>query len=119
MQIATRIIAVQCLIGLLVSALWLLRGQASALAAIGGAGTAIVPAAYLRWRMAQGLNFTDTPKQLVGQVYRGQFGKFALTCVLFALTLARFPQEFLPVMSTFVACLTGYIIGGLIVDHDR
>ncbi len=118
MQIATRIIAAQCLIGLTVSALWLLAGERSALAALGGAGTAIVPTLYLRWRMFQALRLSEEPRDLVGTVYRGQFGKFALTCVLFALTIARFPQEFLPVMSTFAACLAGYVVGGLVMDHD-
>ncbi len=119
MQIATRIIAVQCLIGLLIAAVWLLRSQSAALAALCGAGTAVVPAVYLRWRMFQALRLADEPRELVGTVYRGQFGKFALTCVLFALSIARFPQEFLPVMTTFVACLTGYIFAGLLLDHDQ
>ena len=119
MQTATRIILLQCLFGLGMSGLWLYKSPAAALAALGGAGTAVVPAMYLRWRMFQALRWADEPQRLVGAVYRGQFGKFALSCVLFALTIARFPQEFLPVMSTFVACLLAYIIGGLIFDHDH
>ena len=119
MLIATRIIAAQCLIGLLVSGLWMFRGQTAALAALGGAGTAVIPAAYLRWRMSLALRRVEEPRELVGQVYRGQFGKFALTCVLFAVTLAQFPQEFLPVMSTFVACLLAYIIGGLLGHNEQ
>ncbi len=118
MQIASRIIAVQCLIGLVFAGFWMVKSQTAALAALGGAGTAVIPAAYMRWRMSQALRLTEEPRALVGQVYRGQFGKFALTCVLFAVTLARFPQEFLPVMSTFVACLGAYIIGGLLGNND-
>jgi F0F1-type ATP synthase assembly protein I len=78
-----------------------------------------VPAAYMRWRMFQALRLVNEPQQLVGAVYRGQFGKFVLTSVFFALCIARFPQEFLPVISTFVACLLAYIIGGLIFEHDH
>lgn len=119
MQIANRIIAVQLMLGVFISALWLLKDSVAAQAALGGAGIAILPSLYLRWRMFLALRLKEEPRQMVGMVYRGQVGKFALTCVLFALCVARFPQEFLPVMSTYVACLSGFVIGGLLVDHDQ
>ncbi len=118
MQQTSRIIALQCLIGVLVAGAWMLRSQTAALAALSGAATAVLPALYMRWRMLQAIRKADEPRELVGTVYRGQFGKFALTCVLFALCMARFPTEFIAVMSTFCACLAGFVIGGLLVDHD-
>ncbi|ORE85404.1 ATP synthase protein I [Oceanococcus atlanticus] len=118
MQQASKIIAMQCLIGMVVAAAWLAKSQTAALAALCGVGTAVLPAAYMRWRLLQALSLVDEPKRLVGTVYRGEFGKFALTFVLFALCMARFPTEFMAVMSAFVACLMAYIVGGLLVDHE-
>ena len=117
MQDARRIIALQCLIGVLVAGAWMFKSQMAALAALSGVGTAVLPAAYLRWRMLQAVRLADNPSRLVGAVYRGQFGKFALTCVLFALSIARFPGEFVAVMSAFVACLVAYLFGGLLVTN--
>ena len=94
------------------------KSQTAALAALGGAATAVLPAMYMRWRMLQAIRLADEPKELVGTVYRGQFGKFAMTCMLFALCMARFPNEFIAVMTTFCACLLAYVIGGLLVNHD-
>lgn len=96
----------------------MLKSQTAALAAFCGAVTAVLPALYMRWRMLQASRLAHEPRELVGTVYRGQFGKFALTCVLFALCMARFPDEFVAVMSTFAACLAGHVIGGLLVNHD-
>lgn len=96
----------------------MLKSQTAALAALCGAATAVLPALYMRWRMLQAIRLANEPTKLVGTVYRGQFGKFAMTCALFALCMARFPTEFMAVMSTFIACVLGYVIGGLIVDHE-
>lgn len=108
MQIATRIIVIQCLLGIALTGFWLAQSTQAALAAAGGSGAAIIPAMYLRWRMQRALRWQDEPRALVGSVYGGQVGKFALTCVLLALTVARFPQEFLPVMTSFTGCVTAY-----------
>lgn len=119
MQQTGRIIALQCLFGGLVALGFLLKSQTAALAALSGAATAVLPALYLRWRMMQAIRLAGQPRELVGTVYRGQFGKFAMTVVLFALTMARFPTEFIAVMSSFVACLLAYVLGGLLVDHSK
>lgn len=118
MQLSGRIIAFQCLIGVLLAAAWMLKSQAAALAALGGTATAVLPALYMRWRMLQAIRLADRPRELVGTVYRGQMGKFAMTCVLFALCMARFPNEFFAVMSSFSGCLLGYVLGGLLLDHE-
>ena len=88
------------------------------MAALCGAATAVLPATYLRWRMLQAIRMADEPKDLVGTVYGGQVGKFVMTCMLFAVCIARFPNEFIAIMSTFCACILAYVIGGLFVNHD-
>lgn len=117
MQITVRILLAQCLLGVVIAAGWLLDGPRAALAASGGAASAILPALYLRWRMLQAVRLRDQPRELLGLVYRGQFGKFAMTLVLFGLVFARFPDEFLPVMSGFAGCLTAYFFGMMGADQ--
>ena len=119
MQQTGQIIAIQCLIGGLVALAWMLSSQTAALAALSGFATAVLPTMYLRWRMLQAVRKAAEPRELVGTVYRGQVGKFAMTVMLFALAMARFHDEFIAVMSTYSACLLGHVIGGLLTNHRQ
>ena len=118
MRTAWRIISAQVLAGLCAAALWALHSWEAALAAAGGAVVAIVPAAYLAWRMAFALRLKQEPKALVRAVFRGEMGKLLLTGLLFALVVARFPQQFLPVMTAFMGCLAMYWIASFATNDE-
>lgn len=118
MHTARRIVAAQVLAGLCAAAFWALESGEAALAAACGAAVAIVPTAYLAWRMALALRTEQEPRGLVRAMFRGEMGKLALTVLLFALVVARFPQQFLPVMTAFVGCLAMYWIASLFDQQE-
>lgn len=82
-------------------------GRPQAVAAAYGGLVALIPTAYFGFRVfAQGA--ARTPADMMGAVYRGEIGKFALTTLLFGLGVVLFAKQFLPLIVTYAACLLAY-----------
>lgn len=76
-------------------------------ASVYGGLVAIVPTAYLAFRVYLGRNGNE-PKDLLGSFYRGEIGKFALTALMFFFGVKLFGAQFLPLLCTYVVCLAAY-----------
>ncbi|HUP91381.1 MAG TPA: ATP synthase subunit I [Solimonas sp.] len=107
-SLAWAVIAIQGLIGGSAALLMaLLRGRAEASAALFGALVAVAPNAWFALRLFARRTGAE-PREIVGQMFRAEIGKFALTAVLFFFGVALFAGEFLPLLCTYVACLAAY-----------
>ena len=92
---------------------WLLIGTQAALAAGFGALIAVVPGLYFALRVLKPRP-DASPRQLLAVVYGGEVGKLVLTGGMFVLGVALFSAQFLPLMLTYVACLSLYWLAMLV-----
>jgi ATP synthase protein I len=89
---------------LLCGAVW---GRLQAIAAAYGGFVAVASSAYFvvyALIRSEGME----PTKIVGAFYRGEVGKFVLATALFVVGAKLFAQEFLFLMTTFVACQLVY-----------
>lgn len=84
-----------------------LAGVAAVPASLYGGLVAIVPTAYFGLRVYLRRN-SNEPKDVLGSFYRGEIGKFALTALMFFFGVKMFGTQFLPLLTTYVACLIAY-----------
>ena len=82
-----RVVITQAIVTLLLSAGFLVSGDTAALSALLGGLICFVPNAYLTFR-AFSLSGARAAKSIVKEFYRGEAGKFMMTCCGFALTFA-------------------------------
>lgn len=108
MRLALALLAAQSFVGVSMAAAWAAAGDAAGgAAALYGAAIAIVPgfcfALQFLWRSAHA-----SPKRMVRSLYIGEVGKFALTFGLFIGAIVWFADRFLPLLTTYMACLACY-----------
>ncbi len=84
---------------------WTWSGVEAAQAATFGAGTAIVPGLYFALRVFATPPGTP-PQRMLAKLYAGEVGKLVLTAVLFYGAVKWYPTQLLPVILTYVACLS-------------
>ncbi|MDR3419279.1 MAG: ATP synthase subunit I [Nevskia sp.] len=84
-----------------------LQGAPQAIAATYGGLVAVVPTAYFAYRVFGGGGARD-PKLMIGALYQGEIGKFALTALLFGLGAVLFAKQFLALIVTYAVCLLAY-----------
>jgi ATP synthase protein I len=105
---AVAVCLTQVVIAMLAAAFAAVRwGEPEALAALFGGGVAVVPAAYFALRVFVRRG-AETPAEVVGAVFRGEIGKFALTVVMFWFGVMMFAKQFLVLLATYAACLLAY-----------
>lgn len=98
----------QVVIAMLAAALAAMRwGKPEALAALFGGAVAVIPTAYFALRVFVRRG-EETPADIVGAVFRGEIGKFALTAVMFWIGVMMFAKQFLVLLATYAACLLAY-----------
>ncbi len=107
-RLAWAICSIQGLISLGVALIvMVLVDGRSAFAAFYGGLVAIVPTAFFALRIY--MRRPDaTPRDLVGGVYRGEFGKFVLTVLMFIGGVSWFGNQFLFVLCGYAACIVAY-----------
>jgi F0F1-type ATP synthase assembly protein I len=49
-----------------------------------------------------------SPQEVVGAMFRGEIGKFALTAVMFAIGVKLFATHFLALLAAYIACFPAY-----------
>lgn len=82
-------------------------GRAQALPALYGGAIALLPTLYFARRVfAQ--REGAAPEDVVGAMFRGEMGKFALTAVMFALGVKFFAAQFPALLIAYTACLMAY-----------
>lgn len=82
-------------------------GKESAAAAFYGALVAVIPSLYFAGKVFfSGRN--DRPLEVLGAVYIGEAGKFVLAALMFIVGAKLFPEHFLALILTFIACLSVY-----------
>lgn len=98
----------QVAVTLLVSASFLLMaGTVAAISAIIGGSIAVVPGAFYAWRLIRSRN--APPQRLLRAHYAAEFGKLALTFVLFGATFAWWKDvSVLPLIATYIGALLVY-----------
>lgn len=108
MQLALALFAAQAVIGAALAGAWQVsRGGSSGVAALYGALIAVVPGLYFAWRLLHyGKN--APPGRLARSLYLGELGKLALTVAMFLFAAVIFGDQFLPVLTAYVACLSCY-----------
>lgn len=107
-KLAWAVCLVQALISLIAALIVVLFAESTAYkAALYGGFVAIAPTAYFALRVYL-RRPGDAPKDVVGSFYRGEIGKFALTALLFFGGVKLFGSQFLPLLSTYIACLLAY-----------
>lgn len=82
-------------------------GRLQAMAAFYGGSIAWIPASYMAIRMFAGAA-RKSPQEVVGAMFRGEIGKFALTAVMFAIGVKLFATQFLVLLAAYVTCLLAY-----------
>lgn len=98
----------QFVVTVIAAALWLLAaGSLSGLAALAGGGIAILPGAYFAVKVFS-VPPNAPPKRLVHAFYKGEALKFVITVVLFIIALQWFADDFLPLLTTYIAALLVY-----------
>lgn len=108
MQLALALFAAQAFIGVALAGAWQFsRGGQSGVAALYGALIAVVPGFYFAWRLLRyGKN--ASPKRIARSLYLGELGKLTLTVVMFLFAAMVFGDQFLPLLTAYVACLSCY-----------
>lgn len=108
MQLALALFAAQAVIGAALAGAWQVsRGGQSGMAALYGALIAVVPGFYFAWRLLHyGKN--ASPKRIARSLYLGELGKLALTVAMFLFAAMFFGDQFLPLLTTYAACLSCY-----------
>jgi ATP synthase protein I len=99
-------LAIAGIVALTIALIW---NRAQAAAALYGGAAACVPTLYFAlrvfWRRAG-----ETPNEVVGAIFRGEIGKFALTAVMFAIGVKVFAAQFPALLAAYTACLLAYWI---------
>lgn len=108
MHLALALFAAQAGVGATLAAAWqAAAGGYSGAAALYGALIAVVPGFYFAWRLLR--YGTNAPaKRVARALYLGELGKLVLTVAMFLLAAVAFGEQFLPVLTTYVACLSCY-----------
>jgi ATP synthase protein I len=108
MQLALALFAAQAFVGAVLAGAWQVsRGGYSGAAALYGALIAVVPGFYFAWRLLRyGTN--ASPRRVARALYMGELGKLALTVAMFVYAAVTFGDQFLPVLTAYVACLSCY-----------
>ncbi len=98
----------QSLVTIVAAVVWLMAaGSFSGLAALAGGGIAILPGAYFAIKVFSVP--ADAPlKMLANAFYKGEALKFVITVVLFIIALQWFADNFLPLVTTYIAALLVY-----------
>lgn len=108
MRLVTLVLGLQFLIGGIAMLISVgLVGPHSALAALAGMLIAVVPGLYFAIR-AMRQKQAASPREVVKGFYRGEFGKYALTVIGFGIAVIYLPNQFLPLILTYMACLAAY-----------
>lgn len=82
-------------------------GSVAATAAVYGGLIAIIPTAFFALRVF--LRRPDaSPRDVVRGVYRGEFGKFVLTVLMFIGGVVWFGDQFLFVLCGYISCIAAY-----------
>ncbi len=95
-----------------------LYGVPTAIAALWGGLTAVLPTLYFAWR-ALVRRPQETPADVVAAMFRGEIGKLALTAVLFWIGVMLFAGQFLALLVTFAACQLAWWLVLAWVGFDR
>lgn len=108
MRLALALLATQLFVGSAAAVAWqAATGGRHGLAALYGALIAVVPGFYfalqLLWQPAGA-----SPRRIARSLYIGECGKLALTIALFIGGVRWFGTEFLPLLTTYMACLACY-----------
>lgn len=100
--------AAQLSIGLAAAILWWAADSArSGCAALFGATIAIVPGLFFAWRLWT--QRAQTSSRAMGwALVAGELGKLVLTAGLFLVAALTFGKHFVPLITTYMACLTTY-----------
>ncbi len=105
-RLILRILAGQIAIGMAATLLsQVCLGLEAAKAAAYGAGIAIIPGLYFALRVFATPPGTP-PRTMLAKLYAGEVGKFVLTAALFFGAVMWFPKQMLPVILTYIACLS-------------
>lgn len=108
MQLALALFTAQAGVGAALAAVWqVARGGSSGAAALLGALIAVVPGLYFARRLLR-YGTDASPKRVARSLYLGELGKLALTAAMFLVAALAFGEHFLPVLTTYVACLGCY-----------
>ena len=107
-RLAWAVLSIQGLISLGIALIVMgVFGRTAALASIYGGLVAIIPTAFFALRVY--LRRPDaSPRDFVGGIYRGEFGKFVLTALMFVGGVIWFGNQFLFVLCGYVACIVAY-----------
>ncbi len=97
-------VAITVLITAAVAVGW---GRIQAMAAFYGGAIAWIPATYMAIRMFAGAT-NKSPQEVVGAMFRGEIGKFALTAVMFAIGVKLFAAQFLALLAAYITCFLAY-----------
>jgi ATP synthase protein I len=102
------ILGLQLAVTLVVAAAFLpFKGVAAATSALIGGLIAVVPGAFYVWRLIRSRN--APPQRLLRAHYGAEWGKLALTFVLFGATFAWVKDvSILPLIATYIAALMVY-----------
>jgi len=105
---ALALFAAQALVGGSLAIAWQAgRGGRSGAAALLGTLIAVVPGLFFAWRLL-GQRPGASTKHIARAMILGEAGKLALTAALFLLAAVWFGREFVPVLTTYMACLVCY-----------
>ena len=99
-------LAIAGTVALVAALVW---GRPQAIAALYGGAVALVPTAYFALRVFR-RRADETPDEIVGAIFRGEIGKFALTAVMFAIGVKVFAAQFPALLAAYTACLLAYWI---------
>lgn len=105
--VAYRILAIQALIALLVSGLFLLQGLNAAYSALIGGLLCIIPNVVFVF-LTHRHGGAQAAKKVVNAFYLAEAMKLVLTALLFALVFITMSVKVLPLFVAYIACLMAY-----------
>ena len=105
--VAYRILAIQAIIALLVSGLFLLQGLTAAYSALVGGLVCIIPNVVFVF-LTHRHGGAQAAKKVVNAFYLAEALKLSLTALLFALVFITLSVKVLPLFVAYIACLMSY-----------
>jgi len=107
-NLAYALFCAQLSIGLVAAILWWATHNARhAYAALFGAAIAIVPGLFLALRLWSRKS-QNSSRAMGRALVAGELGKLVLTATLFLVAALTFGKQFVPLITTYIACLSCY-----------
>ena len=117
-QVAIRILLYQVGITAIVALLFLAQSGLAAISALVGGLTSIIPNGALVL-VSHRHGGAQSAKKIMSSFYLGEVLKMLLTATMFAVAFILLPVKILPLLVTYILCLSAFFMAGMINQENK